>query len=175
MGLSIYGIGSNLELLLTITIPSVVGVIALVLLLKLMHKRKIKELITGTVNIRWRKLFFVLLIWFLLLGLYLLIDYISNPGNFVISLDFSLLIPLIITSILLLPLQTIFEELMFRGYLTQGVGSCTKSRWLVLIIPALLFSLTHILNPEGIRIWLLAVNASIFNFWTCFWFSINYG
>jgi membrane protease YdiL (CAAX protease family) len=33
-----------------------------------------------------------------------------------------------------LPLQTTFEELMIRGYLAQGIGAWTKTRWMVIVI-----------------------------------------
>jgi hypothetical protein len=38
--------------------------------------------------------------------------------------------------------------LFFRGYLTQGIAGWTKSRWLAILIPGILFGLMHVANPE---------------------------
>jgi membrane protease YdiL (CAAX protease family) len=47
-----------------------------------------------------------------------------------------------------LPLQTSFEEFLFRGYLMQGIGIAAKNRWVPLLITGLVFGLMHGLNPE---------------------------
>jgi membrane protease YdiL (CAAX protease family) len=47
-----------------------------------------------------------------------------------------------------IPLQTSFEEYLFRGYLLQGIGAKFKSRVIPLIITSIIFGLLHIANPE---------------------------
>jgi hypothetical protein len=37
---------------------------------------------------------------------------------------------------------------MFRGYLAQGVAAWTRRRWMVILLPSLLFGSLHIFNPE---------------------------
>jgi len=46
------------------------------------------------------------------------------------------------------PLQTSFEEYLFRGYLMQGIGVIVKNKWVPLIITSVVFGLLHIANPE---------------------------
>jgi hypothetical protein len=46
------------------------------------------------------------------------------------------------------PLQTSFEEYLFRGYLMQGIGVLCKNKWVPLVITSVLFGLLHIANPE---------------------------
>jgi membrane protease YdiL (CAAX protease family) len=48
----------------------------------------------------------------------------------------------------MVPLQTSFEEYLFRGYLMQGLGVLSKSRWVPLFITSIAFGLLHIANPE---------------------------
>ncbi len=55
---------------------------------------------------------------------------------------------LIILSLILIPFQTGFEELLFRGYLMQGFGLLFKYRWATLLITSLLFGGLHYFNPE---------------------------
>ena len=51
-------------------------------------------------------------------------------------------------TVLLMPLQTSFEELLFRGYLMQGIGVAAKNKAVPLIITSLIFGLMHAFNPE---------------------------
>ena len=41
------------------------------------------------------------------------------------------------------PLQAAGEEYAFRGYLTQAVGSLTRSTWLAILLPAFVFAVVH--------------------------------
>lgn len=43
----------------------------------------------------------------------------------------------------LTPLQAAGEEYAFRGYLTQAFGNLFSSRWVAIVLPALLFALAH--------------------------------
>lgn len=43
----------------------------------------------------------------------------------------------------LTPLQAAGEEYAFRGYLTQAFGNLFASRWVAIVLPALLFALAH--------------------------------
>jgi len=55
---------------------------------------------------------------------------------------------LVLISLVLLPLQTSMEELLFRGYLMQGLGGLVKNRWFPLLVTSILFGVMHSLNPE---------------------------
>ena len=45
--------------------------------------------------------------------------------------------------VLTTPLQAAGEEYAFRGYLTQAVGSLTRSAWFAVLVPALIFAIVH--------------------------------
>lgn len=147
MDLSTLGISSNLTLILML-IPFVVGLAILLILIKAMHKQNWKQTINGTSAVRWRRFFLSGFVWALMMSLYLIVDYQINPQDFTFHFDFSTFLPLLAIVVLLIPIQTTFEEVLFRGYFAQGVGVLTKSRILVVIIPALIFGLMHIMNPE---------------------------
>ena len=145
--LTVYGISSNVSLIL-IMLPFLVGLIASALMLKPLHKRTFAEVVNGTKTIRWNHLFIGFGIWFAIYALYFLISYSLEPTNFVLQTQWETFLPLVFISFLLIPFQTALEEFMFRGYLAQGIGAWTRNRWLVIIIPSLLFGLMHIANPE---------------------------
>jgi hypothetical protein len=48
----------------------------------------------------------------------------------------------------MIPLQTSFEEYLFRGYLMQGIGVLAKNRWLPLVLTSVIFGGLHLANPE---------------------------
>ncbi len=147
MDLSQYGIDQNLMLILML-IPFVISLVFFALLIKPLNKQSFKEVINGTDRIRWRKFFYAFFVWIVIMAIYLIVDISLNPDNF--SLNFSLwrFIPLVFISIILIPIQTSFEEVMFRGYLSQGVAAWTKNRLMVVLIPAFLFGMMHVFNPE---------------------------
>jgi membrane protease YdiL (CAAX protease family) len=104
--------------------------------------------VNGRENIRWSHVFSGFLFWFLMMTVFLAINYIVNPGNFVLQFDSGKFIFLLVISLLFIPFQTTFEEYIFRGYIAQGIAALTKNRWLVICIPSLLFGLLHYANTE---------------------------
>jgi len=147
MDLSAYGISQNLGFIL-LMIPFVLAFITTIILFKPLHKRLTAEVINGTKQIRWKRYFTALVVWFIICLLYLAIDYALNSTNYKLQFDIAKFIPLVLLSLLFIPIQTAYEELLFRGYFTQGIAAWTKNRWAAIIIPALLFGLMHSFNPE---------------------------
>ncbi|MDR2286703.1 MAG: CPBP family intramembrane metalloprotease [Prevotellaceae bacterium] len=128
--------------------PFVVGMVTLWLLVGGMHKRSFSTTVNGSESVRWTHVISGFSFWFLLMLVFFAIRYIINPDNFTIQFDSSKFIPLLVITLFLIPIQTTFEEYMFRGYLAQGVAAWTKNRWLVIFIPGLLFGLAHYTNTE---------------------------
>lgn len=147
MDLSAYGLDLNIGLILML-LPFLIGLIVLIPLIKSLHKRSFSEVINGTKKIRWNRFFFSMGIWTLLLIINWVIEYIAFPQDFILQFDPVKFIILFIISIILIPFQTTFEEIIFRGYLMQGIGFWTKNRWMAIIIPAVAFGLMHSFNPE---------------------------
>ncbi|HCC70988.1 MAG TPA: hypothetical protein DEQ09_07555 [Bacteroidales bacterium] len=147
MNLSTYGIDSNTGLILML-FPFIIGLLTLYLLVKPLHHRKFIDLFNGGGKIRWNKFFMSALVWLILMGIYLYICISNDPGNFTINNISSSLLWLIIIAVLLIPFQTTFEELLFRGYLMQGAGAWFKNKWIPLLLTSLLFGLMHSFNPE---------------------------
>jgi len=145
--LTVYGISKNAALLL-LMLPFVVSLIVTVCLIKVLHKRTFKETINGTNKLRFGRMGAGFGVWGALMALYFIGDYLINSDNFVLQFDVANFIPLFLISILLIPLQTTYEEFLFRGYLAQGVAARTRSRLLAILLPGLLFGLLHSFNPE---------------------------
>ena len=144
---TVYGISKNMALLL-IMLPFVVSLIVTAFLIKVLHKRTFKETVNGTNKLRFGRIGVGFGVWGALMAFYFIGDYLINSDNFVLQFDVANFIPLFFISILLIPLQTTYEEFLCRGYLAQGIAARTRSRLLAIFLPGLFFGLLHSFNPE---------------------------
>jgi len=128
--------------------PFVAGLVTFVLLVYSLNNRTIKQTINGTNKIRWNHFFISGLIWLMFSAIYLFVYMKIDPSNFTINNTSVSLIILIVITILFIPFQAAFEEVLFRGYLMQGFTAVMKNRWFPLIMTSLMFALMHAFNPE---------------------------
>lgn len=117
-------------------------------LVRTVHKKKMIDLVNAESSLSWSRIGFGFGVWIVLLALGELVLYGYNPDVYVWSFNASSFIPLVFISILILPIQTSFEELFFRGYLLQGLYLLIQNKWVVMILTSLLFMAVHGTNPE---------------------------
>ena len=121
---------------------------AILLITKLLHKLKLRELITSRSKVDWKRVRFgfgtVALSFIAMLVVGYFIDPESVQWNFKPK-SFALLV---LIRVIMVPLQTSAEELFFRGYLMQGLGRFFPMRLLPFVITSTLFGLLHFANPE---------------------------
>lgn len=143
----------------------VIGDFTLWLVNKYLHKRTFISLITPLMKVDWKKILLAFAIYFLLTAIVEGIGYYLNPDNYIFQLQWNKFIPLLFLTVIVMPFQTSFEELLFRGYLYQGIGLVFKNAIPSVIITSLLFALMHTWNPEVTK----------FGFWTMFPFYFGFG
>lgn len=141
------GINSNLYLF-AILLTFVFGLIALLFSIKSIHNRSITSLVTSRDKIDWNRTIFGFGLWFLLSVFFLALDYVLFPEHYIINFDPVPFAFLVLVAVLFIPLQTSFEELMFRGYLMQGLGIWFKNAAVPLLFTSIVFGLMHSFNPE---------------------------
>lgn len=141
------GLNSNLYLFLVL-ITLIAGLLGLILGVKYVHNRLIKTVITSRNKIDWKRIFYGFSLWFSISLIFLAIGIYMEPENLIWNFKPIPFLILVFISLILIPLQTSFEELLFRGYLMQGIGVLVKNRWMPLIITSLIFGLLHGTNPE---------------------------
>lgn len=141
------GINSNLYLF-AILLTFVFGLIALLFSIKSIHNRSITSLVTSRDKIDWNRTIFGFGLWFLLSVFFLALDYALFPEHYIINFDPVPFAFLVLVAVLFIPLQTSFEELMFRGYLMQGLGIWFKNAAVPLLFTSIVFGLMHSFNPE---------------------------
>lgn len=142
-----WGINPNAGLLLLI-FPFAMGLLGLWIGIRFVHNKPFKAVLTGYENVRMNRILQGFFLWFLLMGVSLIIHLLVEKENFVLQFSPVLFLQLILVAFLFLPLQTSFEEILFRGYFMQGFGLIFRNRWLPLILTSLIFGLLHFFNPE---------------------------
>ena len=139
---------SNLNFLY-ILFPFVGGLIFLLFIaVKFLHKQSITNLTTSRSKIDWSRVAFAFILWGAISITMTMVDIYLSPDDYVFNFEINRFLILAVIAICLVPLQTSFEEYMFRGYLMQGIGNIFRNKWVPLIVTSVAFGLLHIANPE---------------------------
>lgn len=142
--------GLNLNLVLFLLLLSfVVALFAIILVVNKLHRQKIKEIITSRHRAGLSRILFAFSLWAVLSAGMILLTYFTEPGKYILQFDPVNFAILFVISIIMIPIQTTVEELVFRGYLMQGFGLLAKNRWFPLVMTSVIFGALHLLNPEA--------------------------
>lgn len=139
-------LGKN-QLLTLLILPFVFSLLALMLSAKFVHKWSVRSLFTSADRFDWKRFFLSFGIWgsILLIFLYVLtfktgkVFWNFNPATF---------LPLLLISLILIPIQTTCEEVLFRSYLMKGFTRSFGKAWIAVLVSGVLFGLMHSANPE---------------------------
>lgn len=122
--------------------------VVLLLWVKFVHKQTITSLTTSRKKISWGRFLVGFALVAITLTIFTIIDYSINPDNYIVQFQLEPFLIMLLIVIILMPLQTSFEEYFFRGYLLQGIGIMAKNRWVPLVLTSVVFGLLHLSNPE---------------------------
>lgn len=139
--------GTNLTFVLIIA-PLSVMCLGLLFWVKFVHGQSIRSLTTGRPKIDWNRVFFSFGLWATITIVLTAIAYFMEPESFVLNFKPEPFFIFLLLAVILIPLQTSFEEYFFRGYLMQGLGVAANSRLIPFLVTSILFGLMHITNPE---------------------------
>ncbi|OYU80994.1 MAG: CPBP family intramembrane metalloprotease domain-containing protein [Flavobacterium sp. BFFFF1] len=129
-------------------IPFAILLALLFMWVKFIHRQSIRSLTTARKEIDWHRVFFSFCVWGGISALLVLFSYLSSPENFIFNFRLIPFLELSLICLILVPLQTSFEEYFFRGYLMQGIGVATKRKWVALLCTSVVFGMMHLANPE---------------------------
>ncbi|WMI67516.1 CPBP family intramembrane glutamic endopeptidase [Mangrovimonas sp. YM274] len=124
------------------------GLAGVLFVAKTIHHQSIRSLTTSRSKIDWKRFWFAFIFWGMVSSGLSLLDYFMNPEGYVLNFKLVPFLILCAVAIVMVPLQTSFEEYLFRGYLMQGIGVLTKSKWKPLLMTSVVFGGLHIANPE---------------------------
>lgn len=138
----------NLNLVFLL-LPFAGGLLALVFWAKYVHKQSFTSLTTSRKKIDWKRFWFSFGLWGVISVGMILVDYFFfSTESYQLNFNLVPFLILCAIAIILVPLQTSFEEYLFRGYLMQGLGVLAKNKWVPLLTTSVVFGGLHIANPE---------------------------
>src|SRR5690606_29067426 len=138
---------SNLTLFLML-LSFAIGLLGVYIVVRYLHRQRFVTLTTSRKKTDWGRVWFgfglITITTLVVTGL----DYYSNPEDYVLQFDLVPFVILAVIAVIMIPLQTSFEEYLFRGYLMQGIGVLAKNKWLPLVLTSVIFGGLHLANPE---------------------------
>ena len=137
----------NLSLFLML-VSFVFALGGILLVVKHFHQQTLLEVVTARQKFDWKRLFFSFSIWAIFIIATTVIDYFVNPNDYELNFNCYPFLILLLISVLLIPVQTTVEEIVFRGYLMQGFAILSKNRWFPLLMTSVIFGSLHLTNPE---------------------------
>lgn len=140
-------LGVNLTFVMLVG-PLAFGLLIVLFWVKFVQGQSITSLTTSRQKIDWKRIFFSFFLWGSVTTLMILALYYVQPDNFVWNFKAEKFFVFLVLAVILIPMQTSFEEYLFRGHMMQGIGLATNSRLIPLIVTSVMFGLMHIANPE---------------------------
>ena len=147
-GLDVFSSLDKNLLLLLLLLPSAFSFLGLWFVVKQIHYRSLISVITSRTKIDFKRFRFAFILWSIISISIFFFEILISPNDYEWNFNFSKFIVLFLISFIMIPVQSILEELIFRGYLMQGFSVFFKNRILPLLITSVIFGLLHILNPE---------------------------
>ncbi|MEM0999722.1 MAG: CPBP family intramembrane glutamic endopeptidase [Bacteroidota bacterium] len=133
---------------LTLMASFVIGMAALLAGIKLIQKRSFKTLITGFARVRWGRMALALGIWMALAGIGALVTELLSPGSIVLNPNTDDFFIFIVPALILIPIQSAWEEMAIRGQLLQNFSRRFAMPLIPLLLTSAIFALLHIMNNE---------------------------
>jgi membrane protease YdiL (CAAX protease family) len=123
----------------------IVGVFVTV---RFVHGRPFRSIITPAKTFEWRRMWQGFGLWLLLVALASLVEYLVHPEIYTVVFNARRFLPFALVVLLLTPMQTTAEELLFRGYLLQATGHVGRNFVVLSLVNGILFMVPHLGNPE---------------------------
>lgn len=139
---------AELLLLTAILLSFVPGLVGVWIAVCFLHERPFRTLITPLERVDWKRIALGAGAWFVVAGGAAVIEAILHPGRYQVNPHPVSVLPFLLVSLLLIPIQAGTEELVFRGYLLQGIGLLLRQPLLLSVVNGALFALPHAANPE---------------------------
>ena len=135
-------------LLFLLLLPSVFSFLGLWFVVKQIHFRSLISIITSREKIDFKRFKFAFILWSIISISIFSFEILLNPTDYELNFNYSKFLVLFLISIIMIPIQSVLEELIFRGYLMQGFSVFFKNRIMPLLTTSIIFGFLHILNPE---------------------------
>jgi uncharacterized protein len=139
---------ASVETFITLNLAFIFFAVGIFIAVKWLHKRKFRSLISADSTVNFQRILAGFGVWFLIQALLVATGIIFDAKNYEFTFNPSQWFALLISALILTPIQTSSEELFFRGYLLQAFSHITRNRLVLIFLTSILFMLPHLFNPE---------------------------
>lgn len=122
--------------------------IGLYLVVEKLHLQKFISIITSRERLDWSRIFVSFGLWLIISVILFFASFFYDSSEIVLQFNLIPFAILCVITLILMPIQTTAEELLFRGYLMQGFYNLSLNKWFPLLMTSLIFGTMHIMNPE---------------------------
>ncbi len=143
-----HGLFSKNEFFALNMIPFVFGILTIVFCSKLIFKRSFRTFLTARPRFDFTRFFFSFGLWSVLMVASLFITLVDSNHQLYWNFQSDQFYYLLVLALILVPVQTGFEEVLFRGFLLQLFGKVTQRGIYLIAINGMLFGALHLMNPE---------------------------
>jgi len=115
---------------------------------KLIHRRSLRSLIAPEDRFDWTRAARAAAAWVVMAAAVAILEHLIYPERYYLSFNPDRFFFYLVLVLLLTPLQCFVEELVFRGYVMQGLGLLTRRPLVIAALSSIAFTIPHLLNPE---------------------------
>ena len=141
-------LGGPLAVFVAINLNVFMMLAGLAITVKRIHHRTLLSLITPDARIDWRRAARGAAAWLVIAAAATAIEHALYPDRYFLSFNPGTFLPFLGLVLVLTPIQSATEELVFRGYLMQGLGLLTRRPAVVAVLSSLAFTAPHMLGPD---------------------------
>src|SRR5262245_23764127 len=127
-----------------------------------LHHRRFLTLVAPDARIDWGRIARGARVWAALGVVTVAAEHWLYPDRYYLSFDAQRFFPFAALVLVLTPIQCAAEELVFRGYVMQGLSLFVRSPLAIAVASSVIFTIPHLLNPEVERHGLLLMGAVYF-------------
>lgn len=133
---------------LAVNFSIVMMLAGLILTMRLLHRRPLMSLVSPGREINWRRIAQGAAVWGVISLVAAGIEHVLYPDRYYLSFNADRFFVFALVALVLTPIQTTTEELVFRGYMMQGLALLVRRPAVVAALSGLIFTLPHLMNPE---------------------------
>jgi uncharacterized protein len=131
-----------------INLSIVMMLAGLALVMRVLHRRPMMSLVAPGNVIAWRRIGQGAGLWVALAMVSVTVEHVLYPERYQLTFDPARFFVFAAVGLVLTPIQTTTEELIFRGYIMQGLATVIQRPAAVALASAAIFTVPHLMNPE---------------------------
>lgn len=139
---------NTLTVYLAVNFSILMMLAGLALAMRFLHRRPLMTLVSPDRRVAWSRIAQGAAAWSAIGLIAALVEHMLYPDRYYLSFDAPEFFVFAAIALVLTPIQTTTEELLFRGYVMQALSLVMRRPGAIAVASAVVFTLPHLMNPE---------------------------